>query len=86
MKFKNDFFIPAISIHSPYSTHPSLAYFALDLAKKQNLLASTHFLESKAENIWLRESKGVLKNGLKISHFILSLFIHQRILLNFLKE
>ncbi len=65
MKFKNDFFIPAISIHSPYSTHPSLAHFALDLAKKQNLLASTHFLESKAENIWLRESKGGFKKWLE---------------------
>ncbi|EOI8474940.1 aminofutalosine deaminase family hydrolase [Campylobacter jejuni] len=65
LKFKNDFFIPAISIHSPYSTHPSLAHFALDLAKKQNLLVSTHFLESKAENIWLRESKGGFKKWLE---------------------
>nr|WP_227656222.1 metal-dependent hydrolase [Campylobacter bilis] len=58
LNFKNDFFIPAVSIHSPYSTHPKLASFALDLAKKQNLLVSTHFLESKVENSWLREAKG----------------------------
>ncbi|EHO5619936.1 metal-dependent hydrolase [Campylobacter jejuni] len=65
LKFKNDFFIPAISIHSPYSTHPSLAHFALDLAKKQNLLVSTHFLESKAENAWLKEAKGGFKEWFK---------------------
>lgn len=64
LEAKNDFFIPAISIHSPYSTHPKLAKFALDLAKKQNLLVSTHFLESKAENAWLRKANGGFKKWL----------------------
>nr|WP_227655867.1 aminofutalosine deaminase family hydrolase [Campylobacter hepaticus] len=58
LQFKNEFFIPAVSIHSPYSTHPSLAHFALDLARKYHLLVSTHFLESKVENYWLRYAKG----------------------------
>lgn len=64
LKIKNDFFIPAISIHSPYSTHPKLVEFALDLAKKQNLFVSTHFLESKAENSWLRKANGGFKKWL----------------------
>lgn len=64
LKIKNDFFIPAISIHSPYSTHPKLAHFARDLAKKHHLLLSTHFLESKAENAWLRFAKGGFKKWL----------------------
>ncbi len=65
LKFKNEFFIPAISVHSAYSTHPKLATFALNLAKKHNLLVSTHFLESKAENAWLRKAKGGFEKWLK---------------------
>ncbi|MBK1972612.1 metal-dependent hydrolase [Campylobacter sp. TTU-622] len=65
LKYKSELFIPAISIHSAYSTHPKLAKFALDLAKKQNLLVSTHLLESKIENFWLRFAKGKFKNYLK---------------------
>ncbi len=61
LELKSEFFIPAISVHSPYSTHPKLAQFAIDLAKKQNLLVSTHFLESKAENLWIRYAKGGFK-------------------------
>ncbi|MCH3853378.1 amidohydrolase family protein, partial [Campylobacter jejuni] len=32
LKFKDEFFIPAISVHSAYSTHPELAKFAINLA------------------------------------------------------
>ncbi|TKX33017.1 aminofutalosine deaminase family hydrolase [Campylobacter aviculae] len=65
LKYKSEFFIPAISVHSAYSTHPKLACFALDLARKYDLLVSTHFLESKVENIWLRKAKGGFKKWLE---------------------
>jgi cytosine/adenosine deaminase-related metal-dependent hydrolase len=51
-------FTSALSIHSPYSTHPILAKNALDIARKQNLLVSTHFMESAAERQWIDSGKG----------------------------
>ena len=50
--------IPAISIHSPYSTHPILAKNALDIARKFGYVVSTHFMESKAEREWLDSGSG----------------------------
>ncbi|WP_291950825.1 metal-dependent hydrolase [Campylobacter sp.] len=61
---KNSKFIPAISVHSPYSTHPELIKFAIQLAKENNNLISTHFLESNYENNWLRFKKGGFKKSL----------------------
>ncbi|MCR6587642.1 aminofutalosine deaminase family hydrolase [Campylobacter insulaenigrae] len=61
---KNSKFIPAISVHSPYSTHPELVKFAIQLAQKNNNLISTHFLESNHENNWLRFKKGGFKKNL----------------------
>ena len=55
---KSPFFIPAISVHSPYSTHPILAKKAISLAKKEGCALSTHFMESKAEREWLDTGKG----------------------------
>jgi len=55
---ENEKFIPAISIHSSYSTHPILARNALDIARKFNYIVSTHFMESVAEREWLDEGKG----------------------------
>lgn len=54
-------FTPAISIHSPYSTHPILARKALEIAKDANMVVSTHFMESKAERDWLDEGAGDFK-------------------------
>lgn len=51
-------FSPALSIHSPYSTHPILAKNALDIAKKEDLIVSTHFMESPAERRWLDNGTG----------------------------
>lgn len=65
MAYKDDLFIPAISIHSPYSTNLELAKFAISLAQKHQMLLSTHFLESKAENLWLKKSSGEFKQWLK---------------------
>jgi len=56
--FRSATFIPAISIHSPYSTHPILAKNALDIARKENYLVSTHFMESSAERDWLDSGDG----------------------------
>ena len=64
-EFKNARFIPAISVHSPYSTHINLAKKAVDFAKKNKLIISTHFMESKYEQKWLNKGKGGFKKWLK---------------------
>jgi cytosine/adenosine deaminase-related metal-dependent hydrolase len=51
-------FIPAIAIHSPYSTHPFLIREVLKIAKEDKVAVSAHFQESKAENDWLNNSSG----------------------------
>lgn len=51
-------FIPAIAIHSPYSTHPFLIREVLKMAKEDNMAVSAHFQESRAENDWLNYSSG----------------------------
>jgi cytosine/adenosine deaminase-related metal-dependent hydrolase len=58
---KSDNFIPAIAIHSPYSTHPILIREVLKIAQKENLAVTTHFQESIAENNWLNYSSGEFK-------------------------
>lgn len=55
---KSSKLIPAISVHSPYSTHPILARNALDMARKEKYVVSTHFMESQAEREWLDTGKG----------------------------
>ncbi len=51
-------FIPAIAIHSPYSTHPFLIREVLKIAREKDMAVSTHFQESTAENNWLNYSEG----------------------------
>jgi len=51
-------FIPAVSVHSPYSTHPILAKKALQIAREESCVVSTHFMESTAERAWIDEGKG----------------------------
>lgn len=63
---QNENFIPAISLHSPYSVTKKLANFAINFAKTNKLLISTHFLESIYEKKWLQSGKGEFKNWLKI--------------------
>jgi cytosine/adenosine deaminase-related metal-dependent hydrolase len=58
----DDKLIPAISIHSPYSTHPILARNALDIARKFGYSVSTHFMESVAERNWLDSASGDFYN------------------------
>ncbi len=53
VSLKRDGFTPAISVHSPYSTHPILAKKALQIAKDENMIVSTHFMESRAEREWI---------------------------------
>ncbi len=55
---QSDRLIPAISIHSPYSTHPILARNALDIARKKGYVVSTHFMESQAERDWIDTGSG----------------------------
>lgn len=54
----SDKFIPAIAIHSPYSTHPFLIREVLNIARELEMAVSTHFQESVAENDWLNHSSG----------------------------
>ncbi len=54
-------FIPAISVHSPYSTHFILARKAIKDAKYFDMLVSTHFMESQAERDWLDSASGDFK-------------------------
>lgn len=62
---KSSDFIPAISIHSPYSTHPILAKKALKEARDDSMLVSTHFMESLAEREWLDQATGRFKELLE---------------------
>lgn len=64
-KFKSKLFIPALSLHGTYSTNENLALFLLDLAQKNDLLISTHFLESEYEAKWLGGGKGKFKEWLE---------------------
>ncbi|WP_297945326.1 metal-dependent hydrolase [uncultured Campylobacter sp.] len=57
-------FIPAVSVHSPYSTHPQITEFATKLARENGLVISTHFMESSYERQWLRAGRGKLKTWL----------------------
>jgi len=59
--YTSEKFIPAISIHSPYSVHPIVIKKVLEIAKNKNMLVSTHFMESKAEREWLDHNKGDFK-------------------------
>jgi len=51
-------FIPAVSVHSPYSTHPILAKKALQIAREEGCVVSTHFMESPVERAWIDEGSG----------------------------
>lgn len=54
-------FIPAISVHSPYSTHFILARKAIKDAKDFGMVVSTHFMESQAERDWIDSGAGEFK-------------------------
>ena len=54
-------FIPAVSVHSPYSTYPQITEFATKLARENGLAISTHFMESAYERQWLRTGRGKFK-------------------------
>lgn len=61
---KNSLFIPALSVHSPYSTHKILTQKACKFAKENKLLVSTHLLESSHEKRWLASGQGEFKTWL----------------------
>jgi len=61
MSYTDERFIPAIAIHSPYSTHPFLIREILKIAKEKDLAISSHYMESKAENDWLNRNNGEFK-------------------------
>lgn len=53
--------IPAIAIHAPYSVHPILLQKAVNVAKKNRMPLSAHFLESREEREWLESNAGTFK-------------------------
>lgn len=57
-EYNSENFKASIAIHSPYSAHPILIKKILQIAKDENLIVSTHLLESKAERDWLDKSEG----------------------------
>jgi cytosine/adenosine deaminase-related metal-dependent hydrolase len=61
-KYESNRFQSAVAIHSPYSVHYILAKKAVEIAKKHNSLATTHFMESKAEREWIDSGKGEFKD------------------------
>lgn len=62
---KKENFIPAIAVHSPYSTHPFLIREVLKIARERKMPVSAHFQESKAENDWLNHSNGEFESFFK---------------------
>ena len=54
-------FIPALALHSPYSLHPIMAQKLIDIATKDKLPLSAHFLESTHEREWLTQNSGYFK-------------------------
>lgn len=58
MDEKSSTFVPAVAIHSAYSTHPILAKKAIEMAFKEQTPLSTHFMESQAEREWVDEGRG----------------------------
>lgn len=61
LKEKSEKFIPAVSIHSPYSTHKIMAKKVIELSEKEDVLVSAHFMESLAEKEWVEYSSGEFK-------------------------
>ncbi len=60
-RYESANFIPAISVHSPYSTHFVLARKVLKDAKDFGMVVSTHFMESQAEREWIDGGEGEFK-------------------------
>jgi len=58
-------FIPAVSVHSPYSTHPKLAKKVTRMARAIKFPISVHFLESRYEKEWLNSASGGFKTWLE---------------------
>lgn len=62
MLLKNANFKTAIALHSPYSLHNELADYAVQKALDNNMLLSTHFMESREELTWLDNKDGYFKD------------------------
>ena len=59
--YENEKFKIGISIHSPYSVHPILMDKVIQIAKNNNYPIQAHFMESKAERLWLDKGEGEFK-------------------------
>lgn len=61
MRFASDKFFPAVSVHSPYSTHPSLVDKVVEISKEHKMPIAVHYMESKGERGWLDKNNGEFK-------------------------
>ncbi|NPA11288.1 MAG: metal-dependent hydrolase [Epsilonproteobacteria bacterium] len=61
LQIQNEKFKTGISIHSAYSVHPLLMDKVISIAKEKNLPIQAHFMESKAERLWLDKGDGGFK-------------------------
>lgn len=57
-KYNSKNFQAGIAIHSPYSVHPFLVREVLNIAKDENLVVTSHFMESNEEKEWLSKDEG----------------------------
>ncbi len=57
-KYNSKNFQAGIAIHSPYSVHPFLIREVLNIAKDENLVVTSHFMESNEEKEWLSKDEG----------------------------
>jgi cytosine/adenosine deaminase-related metal-dependent hydrolase len=64
-KFNNELFSSAIAIHSAYSVHPILLKHIINFINDNNVITSTHFLESEDEKKWLTNNTGNFKSFFK---------------------
>ena len=71
---KDEKFIPAIAIHSPFSVHKIVIRKILEIAKKRDYLVSTHFMESQAERNWLDSESGEFKDFYKKNYGVAKKF------------
>ena len=60
-ELQNETCIPALALHSPYSLHPIMAQKIIEIAHKEHLPFSAHFLESPQEAQWLGDNSGYFK-------------------------
>ncbi|MRJ02826.1 MAG: metal-dependent hydrolase [Epsilonproteobacteria bacterium] len=61
-KYESQRFRNGIGIHSPYAVHHVLAKKALEIARREGVPVTTHFMESRAEREWIDGDRGPFRS------------------------